>query len=1339
MSVVSQYPPELLFTICAHIYVAGLPATTSSLDPIALCEYGTPTALPSSIPPSNWPEPTVRRTLVNLCLVSHAWYNAAKPWLWQKIEVRLPRSWLALVEEITGGEDDQNSEDNTILAVQASIQAATKVALASTATVHSCVDEEEFRKWKASILETLSGPDGSIPPELLSPPASRDPSPRRLRAKSKSPARWKIMRSISDAVQNAMDRNEPGVYVPRLHDPRPGRFVRHIDFNHFRTIGMRRSVEEGVTSRFVTGERVEALLKEMPNLTAFGATEYMDGALTLPVLNELFLRGTPSRGRGRPSRGRGLATADANDPDEEDRERRRDCRDLEAVDLTGCISAVFVGALTDFVNTHLLPSDGNSSGSEDENEREGRRSRTSRSVRFAREEPLTLPGLQRLCLRGVKSIQPNILSPFVTAFPFLTHLDLSATRVTPDLLEALSNTVKLRSLALARCIRLTGESIKSFLVHAPATTQIQELTLYGDQTYPSPLSPADLKEIFSLAPCFTNGELTYLDLSSAPVTQEHLEDVCGPQPKLRSLGLSYIPELELDAITCFIKSKARNVEVLTIVSTSPELEWARAGAGMGVPRGSARQSIALHSRVIRPLCTPPSTTILTPRVTVAEAPTRLRVIELSVPVLTGLGTGVGTWRIIRSKGGRGWYVDTASGWVGGEFKRDLVDDHPLRAEMELLADANGNVNSGVGVAWLRHVGARGWAIWSCFICVPRLNGSNAVMFFLQGLTSPCIASSWAASSDGRIDLTGVAGANGCQWAVQPAGVYAEVSTGTRLLYLPRSDISAIPASITNKKAVVAQPSPTALSLTLSSNQNFHDRIRRSADGRARSSVASTRWHFSTTRTDTHRRQAAEKVISRTEGCFPFATPEAARSTTNTLEKHTSNNYGFLHSFVSPLLAQSSLAQWALNFAIPDQHTLIFIFAFLAIIPLAKLLAFATDELSMRVGQTLAGLMNATLGNAVELIVSVSVTAQSLFSDNRVVVLVLGMCFFAGGLRFSEQGFGQSAVQLNSSLLTISVIAVLLPGAFHMALQGLPQYNEASTDANILKTSRGVAIILLFIYGSYLVFQLFSHKALYQDGNEDIQVSKKYEGDNPFDLKGKLRHRRERKHQDRASDKSITGSPMVASPRLVAARDEPLGEPSAIPASAELISDLESAHHPMGFDDGKVELELEEPQMSVAVSLGLLAAVTVLVAVTAEFLVDSISGLTAGGGIGTEFVGVILLPIVGNAAEHVTAVTVSVKDKLTLSLGVAVGSSIQIALFVIPFIVTLAWILGKPLTLLFDPLESIVMFLSVNYVVQDGKSNWLEGMILMCLYLILGVTFWFYPARNTGTPGIFPNC
>ncbi|KAJ6513321.1 Sodium/calcium exchanger protein-domain-containing protein [Mycena sanguinolenta] len=404
--------------------------------------------------------------------------------------------------------------------------------------------------------------------------------------------------------------------------------------------------------------------------------------------------------------------------------------------------------------------------------------------------------------------------------------------------------------------------------------------------------------------------------------------------------------------------------------------------------------------------------------------------------------------------------------------------------------------------------------------------------------------------------------------------------------------------------------------------------------------------------------------------------------------------------------------WAFNFADKEQHTLIFVFSFLAIIPLAKLLAFATDELSMRVGQTLAGLLNATLGNAVELIVAIialtkcelqvvqSSLVGSILSN---LLLVLGMCFFAGGIKYSEQGFGASATQLNSSLLTISVIAVLLPAAFRFSVT---TQSDPDSGSDILNLSHGVccpypsncstfilfqvAIILLFIYGSYLFFQLYSHTTLYSDDSADVAKSTKYTPKEKKLKKG-------------------DATPTVTSPTTEVAHEEE---------------------------------EVEEPQLSVYMTIGLLAVVTVIVAVTAEWLVDSIDGLTQGNKISKEFVGIILLPIVGNAAEHVTAVSVSVKDKLTLSLGVAVGSSIQIALFVIPFIMVLAWILGKPLTMLFDPYESVALFLAVitvNYVVQDGKSNWLEGMILMCLYVILGTTFWFYPGTSNEFSSILPNC
>jgi hypothetical protein len=437
----------------------------------------------------------------------------------------------------------------------------------------------------------------------------------------------------------------------------------------------------------------------MTNLTAFGATEYMDGALTLPVLDELFLRGTPSQGRGRPIRSRGLIS-DSDDNEEEERERRGECKDLEAVDLTGCVSAVFVNALTEFVTAHLLTAESESSSSSGD-ERKERKTRT----RSPQGEPLVFPGLQRLGMRGVKSIDPPILSPFVLAFPSLTHLDLSGTRVTPELLSTLgdSPTVRLQSLALARCVKLTSESIRDFLVQSPVAHGIRELSLYGDMTFVSPLTESDLWDIFVLAPCFTKGELVYLDVSSAPVTKEILTEACVPQPKLRSLGLSYIPDLPLKAIADFLCKKASNVEVLTLASTSPELDCGNRVPQPGIRPGSPRQaSVALHRDLITPLCTPPfSFSLSLPFSPSKPPPTALRVLELSTPLLTALGSGASSWRIVKSKGGRGWYVDTSSGWVaegaeGSVLKRNLPRDHGLRTEMDKMADANGNVSSGVG-------------------------------------------------------------------------------------------------------------------------------------------------------------------------------------------------------------------------------------------------------------------------------------------------------------------------------------------------------------------------------------------------------------------------------------------------------------------------------------------------------------------------------------------------------------------------------------------------------------------------------------------------------------------
>jgi Ca2+:H+ antiporter len=161
-------------------------------------------------------------------------------------------------------------------------------------------------------------------------------------------------------------------------------------------------------------------------------------------------------------------------------------------------------------------------------------------------------------------------------------------------------------------------------------------------------------------------------------------------------------------------------------------------------------------------------------------------------------------------------------------------------------------------------------------------------------------------------------------------------------------------------------------------------------------------------------------------------------------------------------------------------------------------------------------------------------------------------------------------------------------------------------------------------------------------------------------------------------------------------------------------------------------EPEEPNLSIWVALATLAASTVLVALNAEYLVDSINAITCTGGISKNFVGLILLPIVGNAAEHATAVTVAVKDKMDLAIGVAVGSSMQIALLVLPFVVVLGWIMGKDdMNLFFDGFQIAVLFVAVllvNYLIQDGKSHWLEGVLLLILYILIAVGAYMYPIR-----------
>ncbi|CAK7272452.1 Vacuolar calcium ion transporter [Sporothrix epigloea] len=359
---------------------------------------------------------------------------------------------------------------------------------------------------------------------------------------------------------------------------------------------------------------------------------------------------------------------------------------------------------------------------------------------------------------------------------------------------------------------------------------------------------------------------------------------------------------------------------------------------------------------------------------------------------------------------------------------------------------------------------------------------------------------------------------------------------------------------------------------------------------------------------------------------------------------------------------------------------VFTLNFFAIIPLAAVLSFATEEISVRLGESLGGLLNATFGNAVELIVSIVALRQGqievvqssmLGSILSNLLLVLGMCFLLGGIwnmrdqdnNPMEQSFATVTAQTSCSLMALSMASLIIPATLYNAIDN--SADKEAKDASILTLSRGTAVILLVLYVLFLWFQLRTHSNLF----------------------------------------------------------DPETTPSAF------VNGLHSD------EDNDVDNELtaeeeEEPHMSPWSAAGVLVVVTLLVSICAEYLVDSIDEIVASGKVSKSFIGLILLPIVGNAAEHVTACVVATRNKMDLALGVALGSSIQIALLVTPSLVIVGWlILDQPMSLRFGMFETVVFTLSVlvvAYTVQDGKSNYLEGAMLMGLYIIIALAFYVSP-------------
>ncbi len=328
---------------------------------------------------------------------------------------------------------------------------------------------------------------------------------------------------------------------------------------------------------------------------------------------------------------------------------------------------------------------------------------------------------------------------------------------------------------------------------------------------------------------------------------------------------------------------------------------------------------------------------------------------------------------------------------------------------------------------------------------------------------------------------------------------------------------------------------------------------------------------------------------------------------------------------------------------------VFLTAAAAIVPLAAWMGVATEEIAVVAGPNLGGLLNATFGNATELIIALIALRAGLLSVVKAsitgsiisnLLLVLGFSMFLGGLRYKEQTFQSVMARLNASVMNLAVVAMLLPTAVVATSGGIE-------EITVQKLSTAVAIVLLIVYGLTLLFSMKTHAYLCDVGEAE--------------------------------------------------NDPETGE------------------------------EVEKP--NIALWSGVLLACTLMVAIESELLVSSLEEATEYLGLTALFTGVILVPIIGNAAEHATAVTVAIKNKMDLSMSVAMGSSLQIALFVAPVLVLAGWVFGQPMDLNFNPFELVAVGVAVllaNSVSSDGRSDWLEGALLLATYLVLGFAFFFHP-------------
>jgi len=370
----------------------------------------------------------------------------------------------------------------------------------------------------------------------------------------------------------------------------------------------------------------------------------------------------------------------------------------------------------------------------------------------------------------------------------------------------------------------------------------------------------------------------------------------------------------------------------------------------------------------------------------------------------------------------------------------------------------------------------------------------------------------------------------------------------------------------------------------------------------------------------------------------------------TLPRPSPENVLLLLLVFVPIAAVGHLMHWP--------GVTVFVCAGLAIVPLAGLMGRATEDLAARLGAGVGGLLNATFGNAAELIIALAALRQGLHEVVKAsltgsiignVLLVLGLSVLLGGLKRERQQFDRAAAAVGSTLMALAAVGLLLPAVFHFVAEEAVR-GGALTKAREIVIERGlsleIAVVLFVSYLLSLLFSLRTHRHLYAGQ----------------DHKGA------------------------------------------------------HAHPAAGGTVGRAVV--------------LLLVATAAIAWMSEILVGAVEEASHALGLTEVFVGVIVVAVIGNAAEHSSAVLMAIKNQMDLAMNIAIGSSIQIALFVAPLLLFASYALGPhPMDLRFTTFEVVAVVISVavlNLVAQDGESNWLEGALLLAVYLVIALAFYFLP-------------